>query len=156
MLPETRNTLILNVMSHMQQTGETLTRACAEVGIGYSNYFLTVRANPVLQQMHDEAISIAQDILADQLVNIDKLVPDPKMAAVISKNIHWLLSRRQPQKYGDKITVQHETSRDKAIIARLQAAKRRAVPALDHGPVEDAVELSAPSEQRTLELLGLG
>lgn len=155
MLPEVRNTLILNVMAHMQQTGDTLTRACAEMGIGYTSYLTAVRADPHLQTIHDEAVDIAQDVQADKLVNIDKVVSDPKMAGVISKNIQWLLSRRQPQKYGDRITVQHETSRDKAIITRLLAAKNRALVHLNPGPVEDAVEISTPSDREALALLGL-
>ena len=155
MLPEIRNTLVLNVMAHLQQTGDTLTQACSVQGISYRAYLDAVKADPNLQTIHDEAISISQDVQADKLVNIDKVVSDPKMAAVISKNIQWLLSRRQPQKYGDRITVQHETSRDKAIIERLQAAKRRAIEYLNPGPVEDAIEIIAPSDQEALALLGL-
>lgn len=156
MLSEIRHTLILNVMARMQLTGETLTHACEQCGISYAVYWNTVRHHPALQGLHDEALAIAEDILADKLVRIDAEVSDPKMAAVISKNIQWLLSRRRPQKYGDKITVQHETSRDKVIIARLLAAKGRALATLDAGPIEDAVEISAaPSDQEALALLGL-
>ena len=156
MLPEIRHTLILNVMSRMQSTGDTLTRACDQCGISYATYWNTVRHSPVLQSLHDEALAIAEDILADKLVNIDAEVSDPKMAAVISKNIHWLLSRRRPQKYGDKIVVQHETSRDKVIIARLLAAKGRVLATLSTEPIEDAIEISAtPSDQEALTLLGL-
>ncbi len=155
MLPEIRNTLVLNVMTHMQQHGDTLTQACSVCGISYRAYLDAVKADPHLQTIHDEAINISQDVQADKLANIDTVVSDPKMAAVISKNIQWLLSRRQPQKYGDKITVQHETSRDKAIIARLLAAKSRAIAYLNPGPVEDAVEITTPSDQEALALLGL-
>lgn len=154
MTPEIRNSLVLMVMTLMQTTGDTLTRCCGEVGISYVTYLKTVKSLSAFQEMHDEAIGISEDILADRLIHIDTVISDPKMAAVISKNIHWYLARKRPAKYGDKITVQHETSRDKAIIARLIAAKNRALPPPN---IEDAIEISAaPSDQEALVLLGLG
>lgn len=157
MLPEIRQVLILNVMTRMQSTGDTLTRACDQCGISYAVYWNTVRHCSVLQGLHDEALAISEDILADRLVNVNETVPDPKMASVISKNIQWLLSRRRPHKYGDRIVVQHETSRDKIIIARLLAAKTRILTMLNTEPVEDAVEITTtPSDQEALTLLGLG
>lgn len=105
--------------------GNTLHRACALAGISRHVFVTHVAKNPELQQVFDDALSEADDTLAEILVDIDQVHSDAKMAAVVSKNIQWLLSRRRPERYGDKITVKTESSADQEIVGALKMALQR-------------------------------
>ena len=109
--------------------GRTLTSACYDYRLSTTTFKKYVRSTDELQEMFAEAEQAGYDVMADALVEIDRHEhyghSDPKMAAVISKNIQWFLSKRKPTVFGDKITVEHNITADKAIVAALAAARGR-------------------------------
>lgn len=138
--------------------GYTKTRACDDAGVSTELFDKYVSAYPQLGEIANAAFTRHYDTLADVLVNIDSDprhgVSDPKMAAVVSKNIMFYLSRRRPKEYGDRVTVEHTITADKAIVDALTRAKTRAL----NGPVLDGVSYAiidglTPEEQRELEAL---
>lgn len=130
--------------------GRTKTRACDDAGISISTFDSYVKNDPNLQEMYREAEQRSYDAMADALVNIDNHKihgqSDPKMAAVISKNIMYLLSKRRPKEYGERITVDHNVTMDRAIVDALAAGKQRAALTVDASFVDVTPALSEEEE----------
>lgn len=80
--------------------GETVVKGCKQLFITVAQFRATCAREPDLQTMLAEAEEMRDDILADMLVDLEELPSDPKMAAIYSKNIQFLLERRRPAKYG--------------------------------------------------------
>lgn len=115
--------------------GKTKTAACDEAGIAYSQLTQYCENTPELRSLYEDAEQRGYDIMADNLVNIDQFgamlgVSDPKMLAILSKNIQWYLSRRRPRQYGERVSVEHNITADRAIIEALHRGKERAASAL--------------------------
>lgn len=110
--------------------GRTKTRACDEAGISISVFDNYIKSNPAMEDLYREAEQRSYDAMADALLEIDnhKIYgqSDAKMANVISSNIKFLLGKRRPKEYGERITVDHNVTMDKAIIDALTAGRRRA------------------------------
>lgn len=123
---------ILHVITLLEQGPRntrimTLTEACDTAGITYASFKYHVEKDTELKDMFRTALAISEDIAADMLINIDRYVGDPKMATVISKNTQWVLSRRRRQDYGDHVTVEHTTTRDQQLLARMAEVRQRAL-----------------------------
>lgn len=110
---------------HLVANGETVTKACEASFIAVSSFKAMLRKEPHLQAMLDEALQMRNDILVDMLINIDKTYSDPKMAAVISKNVQWMLERNEPEKYGQRLTLDHNNQQSKVLAEALAAAVLR-------------------------------
>lgn len=136
MIPANVYPLVLRVITLVSE-GKTLTRACREAGISIGAFKARVRGDKELQELHEEAEQQGYDTLAELLLEIDSDSlygsTDPKQQKVMSDNIKWFLSRRRPNQYGERVTVRHELTADRAIIEALEAGKQRAL-----GAVEDA------------------
>ncbi len=85
-------------------------------------------------------MSMAHDAMADALINIDNHEihgqSDPKMAAVVSKNIQWVLERRDAKRYGQRVEHNHTVSADRIITSALELA-RTAVANVQTAPLID-------------------
>lgn len=119
--------------------GHTVTNACQDVGISFQTFRRRITDDEQLMALFSEADQQGLDMLRDLLLNIDNDPrhgrSDPRMAAVISKNIMWVLSKRRPDVYGDKIVVENRITADKAIVEALSRGRDRAL----QRPVIDVV-----------------
>jgi hypothetical protein len=122
-------TVAMKVMSLIESGRYTKTRACEAYGITTSQYDATVNKTPEMARMAEEAQQRGYDSLAEHLIDPGSGVigTDPKMAAVLSKNIMFLLSRAYREKYGDHVQVDVNVSADALVVSALQAARERAV-----------------------------
>lgn len=131
MVPANSYPLVLVVIDKLRE-GHSLSRACRDSNVSISIVKTACRADPDLATLYDEALQEGDDAIADALLNPfnDEVYgeTDEKKAAIWSANAKWLLSRRRPEKFGDKVTVT-TTSADTAIISALnEAIKRIPVP----------------------------
>lgn len=127
--------------------GRVRTQALLLSGMTEDQFTRTVErdATGTLAQMHDVAVERGFDALADILlhINTDTVYgsTNPQMAKVISENIKWYLSKKNPKKFGDKVTVDVTVSADREIINALKAAQEQAARggyALPPPAIEDA------------------
>lgn len=125
--------------------GKTLTFACRTLGMTTTAFRRLVAKEPELTEMFEEAEQNGRDVMADMLIDADvELSQDPKMAGVLSKNIQWVLERRDRARFGQRVDITHNVTADKAIIDALSRAKDRAhgllehVPTINAAPIEDA------------------
>lgn len=120
---------VVRVLTYMQTYGKLPTVACDELGIPYRTFDYYTQSIPELSKMRFEAEDRLYDMMAEALVCPDDHPvygrTDPKMAAIMSRNIQWLLARRR-QRYGDKVINEHIITADKEVLNALQAAKARA------------------------------
>ena len=139
--------------------GMTRARACKEFGISVQTFLNYVERDETLERMYADAIVRGEEALADALLNPDNHElyghTNPAMAKVMSDNIKWLLARRNPKKYGDKIEIKHEITMDRAITDAMNRAKERAISGLviEHN-ADDVIEIVTGDEAIMAELLG--
>lgn len=137
-------------------TGLPESLACRRVGIDVGSFKKYIADNPTLQDLLAEADARGSDALADVLLEIDTHGifgrTDPKMAKVMSDNIKWLLDKRKPKQYGQRVAVDVNLTADKAIINALAQGRQRA--ALAHaGGVIDASFTEVHEEDEMAALL---
>lgn len=149
--------LVLRVLELISQ-GETETRACDTVRITVIAYRKYIQATPELQEIEADAFARGRDAMADMLMHIDddRLYgrSDSKMAKVISENIKWLLSKRDPKNFGDKMEVTHNVTMDKAIIQQLELARTRSAGLIGREPMTiDALPVMDEDARLLQELL---
>lgn len=130
--------------------GHTRTSACDTVRIGVSTFLKYVEKTPELQDMLAEAEQRGYDAMAEALLQPDNHTvyghQDPKMASVQQKAIMWFLEKKRPKEYGQKVTVAHEITADRAIIDAL--TRRANVSAL---PSPEATVIDVPFTTVTQE-----
>lgn len=110
--------------------GATKTRACDESNIKIPTFEEYVNRHSELQELLVDAERRGYDAMADALLEIDNHSlygqSDPKMAKIISDNIKFLLAKKRPKEYGDRVQVDVNITADKAITEALLAGKKRA------------------------------
>lgn len=133
--------------------GNTVTEACDQSNLPVSTFHSHLERDDKLREMYGEADQRGGDAMADALVNIDNHrihgQSDPKMAKIISDNIKWVLSKRRPKDFGDRVVVDHSVTVDVAITTALDAARRR-VPVLEDHSIMDAVVIDDDAVMREL------
>jgi len=120
---------VLNVIDLISQ-GYTKTSACDENNIHMTTFDNYIKNNLTLQELLIEAEQRCYDAMADALLNPDNHDiyghSDPKMAKVQSDNMKWFLDKKDRKRYGERVTVDHNLTADKAIVAALTAGRQRA------------------------------
>jgi len=89
--------------------------------------FLKAREhNPEFEARFQSARLEGLEHIADDLIDIADEYADVQRARLKSENMKWLLSKRKPQIYGDKLDVNVTQQVD--IATALNEAKKRALP----------------------------
>jgi hypothetical protein len=105
------------------------TQACDGAGISIPLFEKTIEADEELGDEYRTAKRRGHDAMSQALLQIDnhKIYghTDSKMAAVISKNIQWYLSKSDPHRFAERIEVKHELKMDRAIVDALMRARER-------------------------------
>jgi len=141
---------VLYVIDQIGQ-GRTLTAACDMVRLSIPAFKKYVNDDETLTELYEDALQRGNDALMDALLDVDTHAiygnTDSKMAKVQSDNIKWVLAKRDPGRFGDKIEIKHEVSLDRAITDALVMAKQRSVAALPApSQIEDAVLVDEDAE----------
>lgn len=121
--------------------GHTVTEACKAHGIAVASYRALLKTEPMLQAMNDEALSVRNEIYNDMLINIDKHQSDSKMAAVISKNIQWVLERNEPEKFAARNVVDPNNEATKLLAEALRMAVTR-IPQAPGAPLPQITDVT--------------
>src|SRR5262245_28970346 len=119
---------VMRVLDLIRQ-GRSPTEACRDTLITWSTVKKYCQNDADLKDMLTDAIQDGFDTLADILLTIDRDPvygqTDPAAMKVISENVKWYLSRKNPTAYGDKHTVDINLKADSIILAALNNAKTR-------------------------------
>lgn len=96
---KTRNAKIKAVLTAIASCGN-ISKACREAGIEHSQYYDWIHKDPDLKARHDEALDQALDAIEQKVYQ--------RAFDQSDRLCEWLLSRRRPEKYGDKIVAPPE------------------------------------------------
>ena len=133
--------------------GDTITEACDQANISVGTFERYTVSDTKLQELRLDAERRGLDALTEALIHIDNHKihgqSDPKMAKVISDNIKWLVSKKDPKRFGDRIEIKHEITMDVVITSALEAARIRTDNMLG-SEIEDAVVLEVDELQALL------
>lgn len=141
---------VLSVLDQLSK-GMPVTRACDEQGISIATFKHYVANIPDLKQYYEDCEQRGYDALADVLLDIRGHPfygsTNPQEQKVLSENIKWILARRRPLQFGDRMTVDHNhnITADKAIVEALSKGRERAESAVVDAAyvvVEDTVRLT--------------
>lgn len=111
------------------------------------NFWMYKQQYPLFTANFDRARNEGLEHLADQLIKIDELHQDVQRARLKSDNYKWLLSKRKPAIYGDKIDINVNQTID--IGTALQEARQRALPKIDEKnvtPLDTMIPLKASED----------
>ena len=98
-------------------------------------------------QDYTRAAAIGFDNLADNLLSIHEEVADVQRARLYSDNLKWLLSKKAPAKYGDRldVNINQQVSIEQALTeARNRATLQR--PMRDQRRYEDVQDVEYTTE----------
>lgn len=119
---------------NMIADGETTRKVREYLGINASTWMKILERSPLFHQavMHSQSLSLED--LADSLLEIPDQMFDVQKAKLKSDNIKFLLSKRKPQVYGDRIDLNVNGTVD--LRAALNDAERRiSLPPSDLGNI---------------------
>jgi hypothetical protein len=125
----------------VMQTGETVVTSCQKAGVSVAAFYAAKRRSPELQSAFEAAQEIQLDVMADDIFNIHVRVRDPLMARVVSENRRWLLGKRNPLKFGEKMPIDDARNADLTAILR-EAVARIPRPVSDQPQTIDAEKVT--------------
>lgn len=107
------STLLLDEMlADLIASGENVTDACATMGVGVRQFYRRCGREPEFAKLMNEAQDAGSEVRASLTARIARGDPeagstgDWKRDQLIVKQENWLLSKRHPKRYGDKLQVE--------------------------------------------------
>lgn len=141
-LPSVTTPKIVAVIHEIGE-GVTVAQACQNQFIKVATFYNAVKRDNEVATMFAEALEVGNDVLADMLINIDKHHSDARMAGVISKNIQWVLERRAPKKFGQRVTIENGDSiASKSLAEALNKALDRIPMPANYRPGDSAIDIT--------------
>lgn len=118
--------------------GKTIQQICDILGISTRTLYETQYSDPIFAKDFTRARQEGLELHADSLINIADEADDILRARLKSENIRWLLSRRLPAQYGDKIAL--DVSGQIDLVGVLAEARQRLRPVSDQ---QEAIDVEA-------------
>ena len=106
------------------RAGDTLSIACNLAGLTTTLFKRICNTDPQVHDLYSEAKANGDDILADRLLTLHEEESDPRIVSILSKNIQWLLERRN-KAYSPRVEHNHTHGADKDLIAALHRGRER-------------------------------
>lgn len=138
MITEDEKELILQLLSE----GQSFAMACASINKTRLDLIRLLKDDRDFAAAVDEAKSVGYDELADGLLSIhtDESL-DAQRLGLYSANLKWVLARRKPAEYGDKIEVKQNVSLDLGqALAEAKLRREREVIELQDSGQDNATE----------------
>ena len=101
---------VQDILGRMRE-GASMREACKAVGVPNPTFMLWVDSDPELAEQYARARDSMYDAIADDLTNIADTEPAVMDAAHVAHaklridTRKWLLSKRAPKKYGDRLEL---------------------------------------------------
>ena len=119
----------------LARKGKSLQEILSEMNVDAGTFQNIRDRDPSFKNLFENARADGLEYLADSLLTVVDDKPDVQKARVHSDNLKWLLSKRKPQIYGDRIELNVNQTVD--IGGALAEAKRRALPQSVPDPILD-------------------
>lgn len=119
--------------------GEPLKRIIDEICSSEYEFWMYRQQYPDFANLFEGARQEGLEHIADGLMTIADDMVDVQRARLKSDNAKWLLSKRKPSVYGDKVDIHVSQTID--ITSALSEARKRALPAADDPNTIDVTPL---------------
>lgn len=116
--------------------GKPIKTICKEIGISLRAMDKLRKTDALFSQTFNRARETGIEALADELIDIHEKIENPIAARLASENYRWLLSKRIPKVYGDKIDI--NMTQSISVSGALNQARERAQ--LESGAIKDINE----------------
>lgn len=128
----------LSDILHRLADGSTLANACAAHNLTRQSFRDYITARPDAGLAYDRAREAQTEALMDELIEVmNSTTIDPRLQANKIKALQWLVEKRDPAKYGQKASIEHNIKggldlgralgeadkREQALLARRAAAQ---------------------------------
>lgn len=110
------------ILSDLAQ-GQTIKNTREKYGILESQWRSSTLKSSILGRLIAQARAIGYDELADSLLEIPDTYSDVQRASLKSSNIKFILSKRKPEIYGDRVDINVKGSID--LVGAIKEAKNR-------------------------------
>ena len=110
----------------MASNGDPLRKIIAEICSSEYDFWLYKQHNPDFNNTFEQARQEGLEHIADGLITIADDYVDVQRGRLKSDNAKWLLSKRKPSVYGDKVDIHVSQTID--ISTALTEARKRALP----------------------------
>lgn len=116
--------------------GSSLKEALKKHGLSRGTFYSHVEKNASLSDSYVRALHARTDAVAEEILEIADNDEDPQRARNRIQARQWYASKLRPEKYGERIDLNVNTTID--IKGALEEARARALPMRDLKQVEDA------------------
>jgi hypothetical protein len=117
----------------LASAGEPLRIIINEILLNEYEFFIYKQNNPSFSKKFEQARQEGLEHIADGLITIADDYADVQRGRLKSENARWLLSKRKPSVYGDKVDIHVSQTID--ISSALNEAKARAM--IDVTPIQN-------------------
>ncbi len=125
--------------------GEPLRKIIGELCTSEYDFWLYKQQYPVFRNTFEQARQEGLEHIADALITVADDYVDVQRARLKSDNSKWLLSKRKPDVYGDKVDIHVSQTID--ISGALSEARKRALPAAESIVVDMARDVTNTNKE---------
>lgn len=131
----------LDVAIELASKGEPLKKIIEAICSDEYQFWLYRQHDPIFGNSFEQARQEGLEHLADGLMTVADEYTDVQRARLKSDNAKWLLSKRKPAIYGDKVDIHVSQTID--ISAALTDARKRALPpAIDSNTDDEMIDVT--------------
>ena len=139
---------------------QSIVSIAISLGISVQDFWILRKRHPEFNTAFEEGRRVAAECIEDSVLTAHDDIPDIMKARLYSDNAKWVMSRRDPSKYGDKssVEVNHRGSIDLLTAisqgnARLPENKQKAEAALVEYADYRMVQPSGPVPNNSKEVI---
>ncbi len=136
----------LDLAIELASNGEPLKEIIGQIVSSEYEFWKYRQHDPSFANMFEQARQEGLEHLADALITIADESVDVQRSRLKSDNYKWLLSKRKPSVYGDKVDIHVSQTID--ISTALSEAKKRALPPSTTDSIELAIDVT-PKELKS-------
>ncbi len=134
--------------------GRTMRQIAGELRCHVRDIYQQLAKNAAFERRFARARKEGLELLADDLITISDEQPDVNRAKLKSDNVRWLLARRLPGQYGDRLAVDVSHSIDlraalQGAEVRLRSVSDQRAPALVHDAEFSEVSPAVPADPQS-------
>ncbi len=130
----------LDLAIELAANGEPLKVIIGQIVSSEYEFYLYRLHDPLFANSFEQARQEGLENLADALITLADDTTDVQRARLKSDNYKWLLSKRKPSVYGDKVDIHVSQTID--ISTALNEAKKRALPPSTSDSVDLAIDVT--------------
>lgn len=130
--------------------GKTLEEIRQDAMTDRKAFYEALEHDPSFNETFAQARQFGLEELSEQLLTYPDTYDDVQKARLKSDNVKWILSKRKPSTYGDRVDINITTPPD--LNAAIEDARKRTIEGVFTKVLEDRKQLSVDAETRDADI----